>query len=119
MTTPDDPLLEPLVNDFGANYAFALDLLQEYRRDRGSVDASWRAYFDKALGLPPEPEQAPVTVIVSERGQDGREEPQARAPQGRAPQAGPQGRAPQAGPQAWAPQEPGTGLQTLARQEVP
>src|SRR3989442_50389 len=51
-----DPLLETLVNDFGGNYVFALDVLEQYRSDRQSVDASWRAYFDKALGVPPEPE---------------------------------------------------------------
>ncbi len=51
-----DPLLETLVNDFGGNYVFALDVLEQYRSDRHSVDASWREYFDKALGVPPEPE---------------------------------------------------------------
>jgi len=38
-----DPVIESLVNDFGGNYAFALDLLEDYRRDRQSVDRSWRA----------------------------------------------------------------------------
>ncbi len=37
-----------------------------YREDRGSVDPSWRTYFDKAMGRPPEAETAPVTVIVQE-----------------------------------------------------
>ena len=27
---------------------------EQYRQDRKSADATWRAYFDKALGLPPE-----------------------------------------------------------------
>ena len=66
MSTAADPLLETLVNDFGGNYVFALDLLEQYRQDRKSVDATWRAYFDKALGLPPEGEQQRVTVIVSQ-----------------------------------------------------
>src|SRR5512147_1003532 len=65
--TQAEPLLETLVNDFGSNYAFALDLLEEYRRDRSGVDTGWRAYFDQALGRAPEP--APVTVIVSEAPQ--------------------------------------------------
>jgi 2-oxoglutarate dehydrogenase E1 component len=66
MSTAADPLLETLVNDFGGNYVFALDLLEQYRQDRKSVDATWRAYFDKALGLSPEAEQTPVTVIVNQ-----------------------------------------------------
>jgi 2-oxoglutarate dehydrogenase E1 component len=65
-TTEADPLLETLVNDFGTNYTFALDLLEQYRQDRAAVDAGWRAYFDQALGRPPEPEPSPVTVIVNE-----------------------------------------------------
>src|SRR4029453_7637135 len=55
-TVPADPLLETLVNDFGGNYQFALDVLDQYRADRASVDASWREYFDRALGVAPEPE---------------------------------------------------------------
>ncbi len=67
MATPQaDPLLDKLVGDFGGNYAFALDLLEQYRQDRKSVEASWRTYFDQALGVPPEPETPPVTVIVNE-----------------------------------------------------
>ena len=34
MSTAADPLLETLVNDFGGNYVFALDLLEQYRQDR-------------------------------------------------------------------------------------
>ena len=89
MSTTADPLLETLVNDFGGNYAFALDLLEQYRQDRRSVDATWRAYFDKALGLPPEPEPTPVTVIVNEA------------------------------PRTAAAPTPGSGLQTLVRQDAP
>jgi len=57
-TTQPDPLLETLVNDFGGNYVFALDVLDQYRHDRRSVDASWRDYFDRAHGRAPEPEPA-------------------------------------------------------------
>jgi multifunctional 2-oxoglutarate metabolism enzyme len=63
MSTAADPLLDKLVGDFGGNYVFALDLLEQYRQDRRSVDPSWREYFDAALGRPKE---APVTVIVNE-----------------------------------------------------
>ena len=67
MATPQaDPLLDKLVGDFGGNYVFALDLLEQYRQDRKSVEPSWRTYFDAALGVPPEPETPPVTVIVNE-----------------------------------------------------
>ena len=61
-----DPLLDRLVSDFGGNYVFAVDLLEQYRVDRGSVEPSWRRYFDEALGVEPEPETPPVTVIVGE-----------------------------------------------------
>ena len=53
-TQAPEPLLETLVNDFGGNYVFALDVLEQYRSDRRSVDPSWREYFDKALGVPSE-----------------------------------------------------------------
>ena len=45
-----DPILDALVGDFGGNYFFALDLLEDYRRDPGSVDPSWREYFDARHG---------------------------------------------------------------------
>src|SRR5713101_2485286 len=64
-TAPADPLLDSLISDFGGNYVFALDVLEQYRHDRHSVDTSWREYFDKALGVMPEGESPPVTVIVS------------------------------------------------------
>ena len=47
-TAEADPLLETLVADFGTNYTFALDLLEQYRQDRAAVEAGWRDYFDKA-----------------------------------------------------------------------
>lgn len=70
--TPADPLVDALVNDFGANYVFALDLLDQYRRDRASVDASWGQYFDRLLGVeppapapaPPAPEAAPARTTL-------------------------------------------------------
>jgi 2-oxoglutarate decarboxylase len=66
MGTAADPVLETLVNDFGGNYVFALDLLEQYRQDPRSVDATWRAYFDKALGRPPEAAPPAVAVVVGE-----------------------------------------------------
>src|SRR5215831_12689893 len=84
-TAAADPLLETLVNDFGGNYVFALDLLEMYREDRGSVDPSWRSYFDKATGRPAEGADGgtgPVTVIVQEAGRPAQ---QAKAEQGGAP----------------------------------
>src|SRR6266850_7730051 len=50
------PLLDSLIADFGGNYAFALDLLADYERDRGSVEPSWREYFDRMTGARPEPQ---------------------------------------------------------------
>jgi 2-oxoglutarate dehydrogenase E1 component len=55
-TTPPDPLIEGLVADFGGNYVFALDILEAYRRDRTSVEGSWRDYFDRITGSSPPPE---------------------------------------------------------------
>ena len=67
-TAAADPLLETLVNDFGGNYVFALDLLEMYREDRGSVDPSWRSYFDKATGRPTDGQSSPVTVMRDSPG---------------------------------------------------
>jgi len=53
-----DPILDALVADFGGNYAFALDLLEDYRKDRKSVDGSWLEYFDRITGAAPEPAPA-------------------------------------------------------------
>ena len=57
-------MLDKLVGDFGGNYVFALDLLEQYRQDRKSVEDSWRAYFDEALGVTPEPETPPVSRLI-------------------------------------------------------
>ena len=63
-TTAADPLLETLVNDFGGNYVFALDLLEQYRQDPGSVEPGWRSYFDKATGRAPEPAPPPAAAVA-------------------------------------------------------
>jgi peptidoglycan/xylan/chitin deacetylase (PgdA/CDA1 family) len=72
-TVEVDPLLDVLVSDFGGNYVFALDLLEQYRGDRRSVETSWRDYFDHQLGVTPDPEPTPaptwsppVTVVMPE-----------------------------------------------------
>src|SRR6185436_11388601 len=59
--TQADPLVDALVKDFGGNYVFALDILEQYRANAQSVDASWREYFDRLLGVPkPEPKPEPA-----------------------------------------------------------
>jgi 2-oxoglutarate dehydrogenase E1 component len=55
-----DPILDALVGDFGGNYFFALDLLEDYRKDPASVDPSWREYFARIAGSP-----APVPVTTT------------------------------------------------------
>ena len=62
MATATDPLLDSLVNDFGGNYVFALDLLELYRQDRRSVEKSWRDYFDRIAGLPAEDDDPRATT---------------------------------------------------------
>src|SRR5438128_176335 len=57
--TAADTLIDSLVADFGGNYTFALDLLEQYRADRRSVEASWREYFDRMTGAAPEAAPAP------------------------------------------------------------
>src|SRR5271169_1400234 len=49
-TASADPLLDSLISDFGGNYVFALDLLEQYRTDPASVETSWRDYFDRLSG---------------------------------------------------------------------
>ena len=65
--TATDPLLDALVSDFGGNYVFALDLLEQYRQDRGTVEPSWRDYFDRVLGNP-RPSSAPPPAIAGDGG---------------------------------------------------
>src|SRR5438132_5533125 len=57
--TQADPLVDALVKDFGGNYVFALDILEQYRTSPQSVDASWRQYFDRLLGVAPKAEPPP------------------------------------------------------------
>jgi 2-oxoglutarate dehydrogenase E1 component len=64
------PLEDNLANDFGANYEFALGLLDDYRRDRASVEPSWRDYFDRLLGVAAAP-PAPVTLAAPSTPGDG------------------------------------------------
>src|SRR5687767_1751671 len=68
--TPADPLLEALVSDFGANYVFAVDLLEQYRHDRSSVEPSWGGYFDRLLGVetPATPSAAPAQAAPPDGG---------------------------------------------------
>jgi multifunctional 2-oxoglutarate metabolism enzyme len=61
-TASADPLFDALISDFGGNYVFALDLLEQYRKDRGSVDKSWRDYFDRIAGVPPSEDAAAATA---------------------------------------------------------
>jgi 2-oxoglutarate dehydrogenase E1 component len=71
-TATTDPLLDSLVNDFGGNYVFALDLLEQYRSDPQQVEKSWRDYFDRISGTPapapapdtPAPEPAREATLV-------------------------------------------------------
>jgi 2-oxoglutarate dehydrogenase E1 component len=64
-----DPLVDALVRDFGSNYVFALDLLDQYRRDRTAVEPSWGQYFDGLLGVAPPP--AAVNVAAQAPAADG------------------------------------------------
>jgi 2-oxoglutarate dehydrogenase E1 component len=85
MATATDPLLDALVTDFGGNYAFALELLEEYRRDRSSVEPSWREYFDRLSGVEAEaaPAQSPQPAAAASASADVtvfRAEPVAAAP---------------------------------------
>src|SRR5262249_21418409 len=64
--TQADPLVDALVRDFGGNYAFALDLLEQYRRDPQAVDASWRQYFDRVTGaVPANPKPVPAATVTA------------------------------------------------------
>jgi len=65
-TQPIDPILDALIQDFGGNYVFALDLLDQYRHDRRTVDASWRDYFDRLMGEAPAPREEPVAEPAPE-----------------------------------------------------
>src|SRR5216684_7418526 len=48
------------------NYTFALELLEQYRLDRNSVDPSWREYFDRMMGVaPPAPARVEPAASAS------------------------------------------------------
>ncbi len=61
-----EPLLDALITDFGGNYVFALDLLEDYRKDPKSLDPTWRSYFERLVG---EPAQAASRVEVPKPGE--------------------------------------------------
>jgi 2-oxoglutarate decarboxylase len=67
LETQTDPILDTLVNDFGANYVFALDLLEQYRSDRRAVEASWREYFDRLMGVTSPPAEPPAVTVVAQQ----------------------------------------------------
>ena len=66
-----DPILDALVGDFGGNYAFALDLLEDYRKDRRSVDGTWREYFDRITGAQPKADPEPAAAAPAAATQGG------------------------------------------------
>ena len=68
-TASADPVLDCLISDFGGNYVFALDLLEQYRQDPASVETSWRAYFDALAKV------APAGTVAARNPEPG---PQAR-----------------------------------------
>jgi len=68
MATATDPLLDSLINDFGGNYVFAVDLLESYRRDPSSVEPSWREYFDRIAGSSAAPAPSPTPEPASPAG---------------------------------------------------
>jgi len=67
-STHSEPLLDALIADFGGNYVFALDLLEEYQRDPSSVDGSWRDYFDRLSGVGGAPAEVPPATVPAEPG---------------------------------------------------
>jgi 2-oxoglutarate dehydrogenase E1 component len=65
-----DPILDALIGDFGANYVFALDILEQYRQDRRSVDRSWREYFDRMSGVVTEEDEPPAAPAAQPLADD-------------------------------------------------
>ncbi len=82
-TAPADSIIDSLISDFGGNYVFALDLLEQYRQDPSSVETSWRSYFDGLDAGPASPAaEAEATAAATE--------PDAAAPaRDEAPDTGP------------------------------
>jgi multifunctional 2-oxoglutarate metabolism enzyme len=64
-TAPADSIIDSLVSDFGGNYVFALDLLEQYRQDPGSVESSWRSYFDGLDAGPTSPAAEPEATAAA------------------------------------------------------
>ncbi len=118
MSTPrPEPLLETLVNDFGGNYTFALEQLEQYRRDPSSVEGGWRAYFDEATGAVSQPEPKAAEVVV----EPAPPKPEREKPAGptEAPPAGPTGAPPGQGLQTLVPApQAGSGSKAVARVTV-
>ena len=83
--TQADPLVDALVNDFGGNYVFALDILEQYRRDPQSVDASWRRVLRPA---PRGPEAGTEARARSRRPDRGGHRRRPRRPTGSRPRPG-------------------------------
>jgi 2-oxoglutarate decarboxylase len=63
--TAADPLLDTLVDQFGGNYVFVLDLLEQYRLDPRTVDPSWKEYFDRLNGLAATAPAAPAPAAAA------------------------------------------------------
>ena len=61
---PSEPLLDSLISDFGGNYVFALDLLEDYKKDPTSLDPTWRGYFDRLVGGPVADTPGPVEATM-------------------------------------------------------
>jgi 2-oxoglutarate dehydrogenase E1 component len=68
-TSQQEQLLDTLVRDFGGNYVFALDLLEQYRRERASVEPGWRDYFDALVGREREPQPSAAAEPARETPQ--------------------------------------------------
>ena len=61
--TAADPLLDTLVDQFGGNYVFVLDLLEQYRKDPRTIDPSWKDYFDRLNGAAVAPAAEPAAAV--------------------------------------------------------
>jgi len=61
-----DVVLDQLAADFGANYAFALDVFDRYHANPRAVERSWRDYFDRLTGAPPAPDEQEAEVLQYE-----------------------------------------------------
>ena len=66
MALESDVVLDQLAADFGANYAFALDVFDRYHANPRAVERSWRDYFDRLTGAPPAPDEQEAEVLQYE-----------------------------------------------------